>query len=199
MNERSLSGVFQALSDPTRRGIVDLLRAGPRSAGELAEAFPLAKSTLSAHFTSLRFAGLVGSERQGRNIVYSLNPAVLEDVVGVLNDWLAPAPEAAAPGPAARLATKGGAPASDVRAHPPRHAGPERLRRRGAARAVLVEGALAMLLAGLAGRATGPAGPAAAAGVAPAAPAAPAAPPPATGPAPRRGRRGLGHLIRFGD
>ena len=197
MNERSLSGVFQALSDPTRRGIVDLLRAGPRSAGELAEAFPLAKSTLSAHFTSLRFAGLVESERQGRNIVYSLNPAVLEDVVGVLNDWLAPAPEAAAPGPAARLATKGSAPAADARAHPPRHAGPaERLRRRGAARTVLVEGALAMLLAGLARRVSGPAGPAAAPGVADAAP---AAPPPATGPAPRRGRRGLGHLIRFGD
>ena len=195
MNEQSLSGVFQALSDPTRRGIVDLLRGGPRSAGELAEAFPLAKSTLSAHFSSLRYAGLVDLERQGRNIVYSLNPVVLEDVVGVLNDWLAPAPPAA-PAAAAGTIPAAAVPAALSRLHPPRHAGPERLRRRGAARTVLVEGALAMLLAGLAGRAGG--GPAAA-GAAATADGAPAARPPAAGPAPRSGRRGLAHLIRPGE
>jgi DNA-binding transcriptional ArsR family regulator len=195
MNEQSLSGVFQALSDPTRRGIVDLLRGGPRSAGELAEAFPLAKSTLSAHFSSLRYAGLVESERQGRNIVYSLNPVVLEDVVGVLNDWLAPAPPAA-PAPAAGIVPGAPVPAPVSRPHPPRLGSPERLRRRGAARTVLVEGALAVLLAGLAGRAGG--GPAGAAAAAPA-DGASAARPPAAGPAARSGRRGLAHLIRPGE
>jgi ArsR family transcriptional regulator len=195
MNEQSLSGVFQALSDPTRRGIVDLLRAGPRSAGELAEAFPLAKSTLSAHFTSLRYAGLVDSERQGRNIVYSLNPVVLEDVVGVLNDWLAPAPAPAPASPATGIVPAAPVRGPAARAHPPRHAAPEHLRRRSAARTVLVEGALAMLLAGLAGRAGG--APDAAAAAAPADGA--AVRPPAAGPAARSGRRGLAHLIRLSE
>lgn len=78
--------VFRALGDPTRREILRLLRARDMTAGELAERFPLAKSTLSGHFNVLRHAGLIVSERTGTSIVYSLNLAAYEEVLsGVLS------------------------------------------------------------------------------------------------------------------
>jgi DNA-binding transcriptional ArsR family regulator len=76
-----MNQVFQALSDPTRREILRLLRRRDMSAGEIAERFPLAKSTLSGHFNVLRHAGLVVSERRGTTIVYSLNTSALEETV----------------------------------------------------------------------------------------------------------------------
>jgi ArsR family transcriptional regulator len=78
--------VFRALSDPTRREILRLLRARDMTAGELADRFPLAKSTLSGHFNVLRHAGLIVSERTGTSIVYSLNLAAYEEALsGVLS------------------------------------------------------------------------------------------------------------------
>lgn len=71
---------FTALGDPTRRSIVKMLRAGSKSAGEIAEAFHLSKPTLSHHFRVLRLAGLVRSERRGTSIVYTLQTNVLEDL-----------------------------------------------------------------------------------------------------------------------
>ena len=53
-----MNEVFQALSDPTRREILRLLRKRDMTAGELAEQFPLARSTLSGHFSALKHAGL---------------------------------------------------------------------------------------------------------------------------------------------
>ena len=76
-----MSTVFSALSDPTRRRILQLLKAGPMGAGEIAEHFPISKSTLSAHFAALREAGLVGSEKSGKNITYWLNATVLEEAL----------------------------------------------------------------------------------------------------------------------
>jgi DNA-binding transcriptional ArsR family regulator len=76
-----MSNVFQALADPTRRGILQLLKAGPMGAGEIADHFPIAKSTLSAHFAVLREAGLVGSEKSGKAITYWLNATVLEEAL----------------------------------------------------------------------------------------------------------------------
>jgi DNA-binding transcriptional ArsR family regulator len=77
--------VFQALGDPTRREILRLLRAGDLTAGQLAEHFPLARSTLSGHFAVLKGAGLIVQERRGTTIVYSLNIAAVEELVaGVL-------------------------------------------------------------------------------------------------------------------
>lgn len=73
--------VFKALSDPTRRRILQLLRRGPLSAGELAEHFRLSKPTLSAHFAVLREAGLIASEKQGKSVVYELQLSVLEDAL----------------------------------------------------------------------------------------------------------------------
>lgn len=73
---------FKALADPTRRRILELLRAGDMTAGELAEHFDISKPSLSYHLAALRNAGLVTDERHGQNIVYSLNTTVMQDLVG---------------------------------------------------------------------------------------------------------------------
>lgn len=73
--------VFKALSDPTRRQVLQLLRAGPMNAGALSEHFPVSKSTMSAHFAVLREAGLVDVERQGSTLIYRLQLSVLEDAL----------------------------------------------------------------------------------------------------------------------
>jgi DNA-binding transcriptional ArsR family regulator len=80
-----LDELFRALGDPTRREILRLLRRGDLSAGEIAERFPLARSTLSGHFRVLLHAGLVVRERRGTTILYSLNVSAFEEAVaGVL-------------------------------------------------------------------------------------------------------------------
>lgn len=76
--------VFGALADPTRRAILKLLRSGDMTAGDIAERFPLAKSTLSGHFNVLKEAGLVVTERQGTTIVYSANVSALEETIGAV-------------------------------------------------------------------------------------------------------------------
>lgn len=73
--------VFKALSDPTRRKVLALLKGGPRTAGELAEHFNISKPTMSGHFAVLREAGLVTSERDGKQVVYELQLSVLEDAM----------------------------------------------------------------------------------------------------------------------
>jgi DNA-binding transcriptional ArsR family regulator len=80
----SASAVFRALSDPTRREMLALLRDGDRSAGQLAERFSLARSTLSEHCAVLKDAGLVVTERQGTVIVYSLNVSALEEALATV-------------------------------------------------------------------------------------------------------------------
>ena len=72
---------YQALSDPTRRKILQLLRERDMTAGELAEHFDSAKPTLSRHFSILREADLVQSEKQGTTITYRLNVTVLEETM----------------------------------------------------------------------------------------------------------------------
>jgi ArsR family transcriptional regulator len=76
--------LFDALSDPTRRAVLRMLRAGSRPAGEIAEAFDLSKPTMSHHLRVLKSAGLVRSERRGTSVVYTLQSNVLEDVVAEL-------------------------------------------------------------------------------------------------------------------
>jgi DNA-binding transcriptional ArsR family regulator len=76
-----MSRVFKALSDPTRRRILELLRERPMSAGELAEHFDMSKPAMSAHFAVLREAGLVESEKQGKSVIYELQLSVLEDAL----------------------------------------------------------------------------------------------------------------------
>ncbi|HKA24936.1 MAG TPA: autorepressor SdpR family transcription factor [Candidatus Eisenbacteria bacterium] len=76
-----MTSVFKALSDPTRRRVLELLRKGPMTAGEIAEHFRVSKPTMSAHFAVLREAGLIVSEKQGKSIVYELQMSVLEDAL----------------------------------------------------------------------------------------------------------------------
>jgi DNA-binding transcriptional ArsR family regulator len=76
-----MSMVFKALSDPTRRHVLELLRKRPMSAGELADHFDVSKPTMSAHFAVLREAGLIASEKHGKSVVYELQLSVLEDAI----------------------------------------------------------------------------------------------------------------------
>ncbi|HVS23539.1 MAG TPA: autorepressor SdpR family transcription factor [Gammaproteobacteria bacterium] len=73
--------IFKALSDPTRRRVLQLLHEGPLTAGELANQFRVSKPTMSAHFAVLREAGLVVSEKRGKSIVYELQMSVLEEAL----------------------------------------------------------------------------------------------------------------------
>ena len=83
-----MNAVFQALSDPTRREILRLLRKREMSAGEIAEQFALARSTLSGHFNILKNAGLIVAEKNGTTIVYSLNVSVVEQTMAAMLDLL---------------------------------------------------------------------------------------------------------------
>ncbi|HEY3814514.1 MAG TPA: autorepressor SdpR family transcription factor [Caulobacteraceae bacterium] len=76
-----MTGVFKALSDPTRRHVLELLRRGPMTAGELADHFPVSKPTMSAHFAALREADLIFAKKDGKQVVYSLKLSVLEDAL----------------------------------------------------------------------------------------------------------------------
>ena len=76
-----MSSIFKALSDPTRRQVLQHLQAGPLGAGELADLFDVSKPTMSAHFAVLVTAGLIEPEKQGRNITYRLKMSVLEDAL----------------------------------------------------------------------------------------------------------------------
>jgi len=76
-----VNSVFKALSDPTRRRVLQLLRQRPMSAGELADHFPVSKPTMSAHFAVLAGADLIEAEKSGRTITYRLKMSVLEDAL----------------------------------------------------------------------------------------------------------------------
>jgi DNA-binding transcriptional ArsR family regulator len=79
-----MDGVFRALSDPTRREILRRLRRRDMSAGEIADCFPLAKSTLSSHLNVLKGAGLVVFERHGTSLVYSVNESAFEEALAAV-------------------------------------------------------------------------------------------------------------------
>lgn len=76
-----MKDVFKALSDPTRRQILQLLREKPMTAGEIADHFPLSKPTISAHFSVLRAADLIDADKQGTTITYRLKLSVMEDAL----------------------------------------------------------------------------------------------------------------------
>src|ERR1700688_4533615 len=78
---------FQALADPTRRAVLDLLRRGSQPAGEIAQAFPVSRPAISKHLRLLRGAHLVSEVRRSRHRLYSLNPASLKTVDAWLNQY----------------------------------------------------------------------------------------------------------------
>jgi DNA-binding transcriptional ArsR family regulator len=79
---------FQAMSDPTRREILRLLRERDMTAGEISEQFGLARSTLSGHFNVLKHAGLIVAEKRGTSIIYSLNLSVVEETLAAVIEIL---------------------------------------------------------------------------------------------------------------
>ncbi|HWG23544.1 metalloregulator ArsR/SmtB family transcription factor [Actinospica sp.] len=78
--------VFGALANPVRRRLLEGLRAGPRSTGDLAGMFELGRPAVSEHLAVLRSAGLVREEPRGRHRFYHLEAAPLAEV----DDWLHP-------------------------------------------------------------------------------------------------------------
>ncbi|TIX51413.1 metalloregulator ArsR/SmtB family transcription factor [Alteraurantiacibacter aquimixticola] len=73
--------VFDALSHPIRRQVLELLKSGGKTAGELADNFLVSKPTMSGHFAKLKSAGLILGENRGGTIVYTLNMSTLEEAV----------------------------------------------------------------------------------------------------------------------
>lgn len=84
------NAAFKALGDPTRRKILRILRAGPRTSGEIASQFGSSWPTISRHLAVLREAGLVVTERRGQEIYYELNTSVFQDLVQHLLEWVKP-------------------------------------------------------------------------------------------------------------
>jgi ArsR family transcriptional regulator, arsenate/arsenite/antimonite-responsive transcriptional repressor len=76
-----MNQIFEALAHPTRRAILEMLKGGSKTAGELADAFDVSKPTMSAHFAKLKEAGLIQADPRGTTILYSLNLSVLEEVL----------------------------------------------------------------------------------------------------------------------
>ena len=72
---------MKALSDPSRREILDLLKDGRKSAGEIAEQFPVSGAAVSKHLSVLKDADLIRDTREGKFIYYELNTSVLEEVM----------------------------------------------------------------------------------------------------------------------
>ena len=76
----AVDAALAALSDPTRRELVEVLGRGPTRAGDLAERFPISRPAVSKHLRVLREAGLVDAEENGRERVYYLVPRGLDEV-----------------------------------------------------------------------------------------------------------------------
>lgn len=72
---------FKALADPTRREILRMLGEKSLTAGEIADAFDMTKPSISHHLNLLKSAELVQAERDGQNIIYSLNATVMQEFV----------------------------------------------------------------------------------------------------------------------
>jgi len=81
-----MNAVLQAISDPSRRTVLETLRAGPATVGELAALLPIARPGVSRHLRVLREAGLVEVRQEAQWRIYSLRPGPLAEV----NEWLDP-------------------------------------------------------------------------------------------------------------
>ena len=85
MGIKEISSVFKALGDPIRRDILKYLRKRPMTPTELGSKFRITQPSLSHHLNTLKSANLIDSERQGQQILYSLNTTVFYDLI---NDFL---------------------------------------------------------------------------------------------------------------
>lgn len=81
-----LQQTLKALADPTRREILNLLKSGKRSAGEIAEQFDISAAAISRHLSVLKEADLISDTRDGKYIFYELNATVLEEILLWISD-----------------------------------------------------------------------------------------------------------------
>jgi ArsR family transcriptional regulator, arsenate/arsenite/antimonite-responsive transcriptional repressor len=79
-----MNEAFKALADPTRRSILQMLRSGEMTAGELSQRFDMSKPSVSHHFSVLKQADLITSRKEGQQIYYALNTTVVEDLLGIV-------------------------------------------------------------------------------------------------------------------
>lgn len=77
----ALQMTLKALADPIRREILNMLKGGRMSAGEICEHFPVTGASISRHLSVLKDADLVRDTRQGQHIIYELNVSVLEETM----------------------------------------------------------------------------------------------------------------------
>ncbi len=82
----SLQNTLRALADPIRREILNLLKAGRMSAGEIADRFPVTGASISRHLSVLKEADLIRDTREGKFIYYDLNASVLEEILLWISD-----------------------------------------------------------------------------------------------------------------
>ena len=73
--------LFKALNDATRREILELLKDGDKTAGEIADSFSISKPSISHHLDILKRADLITAEKSGQFIFYSINTTIMEDVL----------------------------------------------------------------------------------------------------------------------
>lgn len=81
-----LQQTLKALADPTRREILNLLKDGKRSAGEISDQFDISAAAVSRHLSVLKDADLVTDTREGKFIFYELNASVLEEILLWISD-----------------------------------------------------------------------------------------------------------------
>lgn len=86
-NPGAVSEILKALSEPTRREILRILRSDDLPAGEIASKFDASWPTISHHLGVLKDANLVQVERRGQSLIYSLNATVLQEVLAELLGW----------------------------------------------------------------------------------------------------------------
>ena len=84
----SLNNTLKALSDPIRREILELLKQGRMSAGEISGHFDVTGASISRHLSVLKEADLIRDEREGKFIFYELNTSVLEDALLYIKSFL---------------------------------------------------------------------------------------------------------------
>jgi DNA-binding transcriptional ArsR family regulator len=77
----TLNKTFKALSDPSRRKILELLKKKSMSAGEISEYFKITLPSLTHHFNILKEADLISQERSGQQIIYTLNLSIMDEVI----------------------------------------------------------------------------------------------------------------------
>ena len=82
----AFQNTMKALSDPIRREILELLKSGRRSAGEIGEKFPVSGAAVSKHLSVLKEADLIRDAREGKFIFYELNTSVLEEIMLWISD-----------------------------------------------------------------------------------------------------------------